>query len=238
MNTVKTEPLVLARDVTRVYEMGASTVHALRGVDLEVQAGEFLAVVGVSGSGKSTLLHLLGGLDTPTAGHIRVKGRELDKMSSMERSVYRRQFVGFVFQSFYLVSSLSAEANIRIALTFQGTYGDRRRTLARDALRRVGLADRAAHRPGQLSGGEQQRVCVARAVVHQPRLLLADEPTGNLDRQTAAALLELIRGINRDSGMTVVMVTHDKDLVSKYCDRMVMMEDGRPTSPPRKETAP
>jgi putative ABC transport system ATP-binding protein len=220
------EQLVAARELSRVYDVGASRVHALRGIDLDVGKGEFLAVVGVSGSGKSTLLHLLGGLDTPTSGQIRVGGRELGKMSSMERSMYRREFVGFVFQSFYLVPTLSAEANLRIALTFQGTYGSRRRQLAAEALDRVGLASRASHRPGQLSGGEQQRVSVARAIVHNPRLLLADEPTGNLDRQTATALLDLIRDINQSWNVTVVMVTHDKELVAKYSDRMVTMEDG------------
>ena len=144
MSGANCQPLIVARQVTRVYPMGQSAVHALRGVDLDVAPGEFLAVVGVSGSGKSTLLHLLGGLDTPTSGHICVEGRDLGQMSSLERSLYRRQFVGFVFQSFYLVPSLTAEANIRIALTFQGTYGARRRELARDALERVGLDSRAA----------------------------------------------------------------------------------------------
>jgi ABC-type lipoprotein export system ATPase subunit len=227
MSAIDSQPLIRAREVTKVYQVGASPVRALRGIDLDVHQGEFLAVVGVSGSGKSTLLHVLGGLDTPTSGQIAVSGSDLGRMSSMERSLYRREFVGFVFQSFYLVPSLSAEANVRVALTFQGTYGARRKALAEESLRRVGLGARAKHRPGQLSGGEQQRVSVARAIVHRPRLLLADEPTGNLDRQTATSLIQLIHRINRDSDMTVVLVTHDKQLVSQYCDRMVMMEDGR-----------
>jgi putative ABC transport system ATP-binding protein len=224
------EPLIVTSSLSRVYRVGGSEVHALRAVDLEVREGEFLAVVGVSGSGKSTLLHLIGGLDSPSSGQIRVAGRRLDEMTSTQRSIYRRKFVGFVFQSFYLVPSLSAEANIRIALTFQGTYGSERYRRAQDALRRVGLTSRAGHRPGQLSGGEQQRVCVARAIVHRPRLLLADEPTGNLDQQTATTLLELIRDVNRESKTTVIMVTHNHELVAHYCDRMIRMEDGRLTA--------
>ena len=217
---------VIVRDLTRVYRVGGSEVHALAGVNLEVTQGEFLAVVGVSGSGKSTLLHLIGGLDTPTSGEIRVGGRELGKLTQFEQSLFRRDVVGFVFQSFYLVPSLSAEANVRLALTFQGTYGAVRRRLASEALGRVGLAARAKHRPSQLSGGEQQRVTVARAIVHRPGLLLADEPTGNLDRKTAESLLGLIRDINQRSSTTVIMVTHDEELVSHFADRMVRMRDG------------
>ena len=218
---------VVVRDLTRMYRVGESEVQALKGVQLEVARGEFLAVVGVSGSGKSTLLHLIGGLDTPTSGEVVVAQRELGRMSSYERSCFRREVVGFVFQAFYLVPSLTAEANIRLALTFQGTYGCERHRLAADALARVGLAHRANHRPGQLSAGEQQRVTVARAIVHRPRVLLADEPTGNLDHQTAEGLLELTRRLQAESGMTVIMVTHDEELVTRYCDRKVRIRDGQ-----------
>jgi ABC-type lipoprotein export system ATPase subunit len=215
------------RNLARKYRVGDSDVTALQSVDLEVAGGEFLAVAGVSGSGKSTLLHLLGGLDTPTEGEIVVAGHRLNELSNYDRSLYRREVVGFVFQSFYLLPHLTALRNVALALTLQGIYGDQRQQLAARALDRVGLASRTGHRPGQLSGGEQQRVAVARAIAHRPRLLLADEPTGNLDLATAAGLLDLIRNINRSIGTTVILVTHDEELVSRYCDRMVRLRDGR-----------
>ena len=221
------ERLVEVQGLTRVYRTGAFEVRALDGIDLAVRRGEFLALVGVSGSGKSTLLQVIGGLDTPTAGQVRVNGRELGRLSSFERAVYRRSVVGFVFQSFHLVPSMTAEANVAVALTFQGTYGAERRQRAREALERVGLGQRLAHRPGELSGGEQQRVAVARAVVHRPPLLLADEPTGNLDRRTAADVLHLIRDINREHGTTVILVTHDEETAGRMADRVVRLRDGR-----------
>ncbi|MEW6745233.1 MAG: ABC transporter ATP-binding protein [Planctomycetota bacterium] len=225
--------LVAARSLTRHFHVAASVVRALDGVDLDVQRGEFLAVAGVSGSGKSTLLHLIGGLDTPTAGSVRVDGRDLHALSSYERSIYRRTVVGFVFQSFHLVPTLTALGNVQLALTFQGTYGLRRHELATESLERVGLKARSHHCPGQLSGGEQQRVAVARALVHRPRLLLADEPTGNLDRRTAREIVGLIRSTCRDLGTTVIMVTHDEEMASCFCDRMIRLRDGRLVAPER-----
>ncbi len=222
---------VIVHRLARSYRMGNSEVAALRGIDLEVPRGAFLAIVGVSGSGKSTLLHLLGGLDSPTAGDVEVCGRRLNTLSAHERSLYRREVVGFVFQAFYLLPHLSALGNVALALTLQGIYGEQRRELAVQALTRVGLESRMDHRPGQLSGGEQQRVAVACAIAHHPRVLLADEPTGNLDLSTAAALLELIRDINRSSGMTVVLVTHDEQLVARYCDSWVRLRDGQLVDP-------
>jgi putative ABC transport system ATP-binding protein len=221
------ECAIQVRDLSRDYQVGGADVHALRGVDLDVDAGEFLGLVGVSGSGKSTLLHLIGGLDTPTSGVVLVAGRQLSGMNSRQRSLYRRTIIGFIFQSFYLVPTLSAEANICLALTLQGTYGARREELAGAALERVGLSDRRDHRPGQLSVGQQQRVAVARAIVHQPQVLLADEPTANLDRATATQLMDLLAEVNRDLGATIVMVTHDDDLARRYCSRIVRMADGR-----------
>jgi putative ABC transport system ATP-binding protein len=218
---------ITVRGVVRTYEVGGAQVQALRGVDLDVERGEFLGLVGVSGSGKSTLLHLLGGLDTPTAGAIAVAGRSLAALTRRERSFFRRETVGFVFQSFYLVPTLTAEANIQLALTLQGVYGKRRETLAAAALDRVGLADRRGHRPGQLSVGQQQRVAVARAVVHEPRVLLADEPTANLDGTTASQLMELFAQVNAELGTTIVMVTHDHELALRYCRRTIAMADGR-----------
>ncbi len=219
--------LIEVRRLTREYRVGPSTVHAVNGLDLDVAQGEFLAVLGVSGSGKSTLLHLLGGLDTPTSGTVRVHGQDLSSLSSYERTVYRRTNVGFVFQSYYLMPSLTAQQNIALALTFQGTFGESRRRLAAEAIRRVGLEHRAGHRPGQLSGGEQQRVALARAMVHNPPLLLADEPTGDLDRTTAAGVMSLVQGIHRELGTTVVMVTHDEEMALEVADRVVRLRDGR-----------
>ena len=218
---------ISARGLARTYEVGGSQIQALRGVDLDIERGDFVGLVGVSGSGKSTLLHLVGGLDTPTAGCVAVAGRSLAQLSRRQRSYFRREVVGFVFQSFYLVPTLTAEANIRLALTLQGVYGKRRESLAAAALDRVGLADRRGHRPGELSVGQQQRVAVARAVVHEPRVLLADEPTANLDRATAGQLMELFAHINAELGTTIVMVTHDHELAQRYCRRTIAMADGR-----------
>ena len=219
--------IVETRGLCREYRVGPAVVHALSELDLEVQRGEFLAVLGVSGSGKSTLLHLLGGLDTPSAGSVLVDGRDLATLTSYERTVHRRTKVGFVFQSYYLVPSLTAAENIALALTFQGTFGDERRRRAAEALERVGLTGRARHRPSQLSGGEQQRVALARAIVHSPPLLLADEPTGNLDRATASEVVELMRHVHDELGTTVVMVTHDEEMAAQVADRMVHLRDGR-----------
>src|SRR5262245_25465478 len=223
--------LVATRQLTRIHRVGSTDVSALDGVDLDVERGEFLAVIGVSGSGKSTLLQLLGGLDTPTSGRITVDGCELAAMTSRERSLYRRTMVGFVFQFFYLIPRLTALANIELALTFQGTYGPARRALALEALERIGLSARAQHRPGQLSGGEQQRVALARAIVHRPQLLLADEPTGNLDHRTATEVVSVMRQVNREAGTTVVMVTHDEELAGRFADRTVRLRDGRLLDP-------
>jgi len=225
----RAETFIETRDLARRYRVGPSTIRALDGLDLVVERGEFLAVVGVSGSGKSTLLHLLGGLDTPTSGSVCVEGRNLASFNSYERTLYRRTTVGFVFQSYYLAPSLTAEENVELALTFQGTFGSQRGNRAREAIRRVGLQDRAGHRPNQLSGGEQQRVCLARAIVHTPPLLLADEPTGNLDRATAEEMMSLVDAIHRDLDTTVVMVTHDEEIASRYANRSLRLCDGRLT---------
>jgi len=220
------DTVVEVRDLVRVYRMGSADVRALADVSLQIARGEFLAVVGVSGSGKSTLLHLIGGLDTPSSGSVRVAGRELASLKSHERALYRRSTVGFVFQSFHLVPSMSALGNVALALTLQGTYGAERDRRARDALRRVGLDHRAGHRPTELSGGEQQRAVLARAIVNRPLLLLADEPTGNLDRRTAGDVIGLLRDINRSQGTTVVMVTHDEQTAGCVADRVIRLSDG------------
>jgi ABC-type lipoprotein export system ATPase subunit len=225
-STHDTDPLIETRGLTRYYRVGPSTVRALDGVDLEVRRGELLAVLGVSGSGKSTLLHLLGGLDTPTSGTVRVEGRDLARFGSYQRTVYRRTTVGLVFQSYYLVPSLTAQQNVALALTFQGTFGPERRQRAAEAIRRVGLAERAGHRPGQLSGGEQQRVALARAIVHTPPLLLADEPTGNLDRTTAARIGRLLLELQQEEQMMLLVVTHS-DRLAGLMSRRLELDEGK-----------
>jgi putative ABC transport system ATP-binding protein len=206
--------------------MGANRVLALRNISLNVRAGEFLAIMGISGSGKSTLLHLIGGLDTPTSGQVVVGGHPLHCLSSYERALYRRGTVGFVFQSFHLVPSMTAAANVALALTFQGVYGLERKRRAAGILERVGLSHRLNHRPCELSGGEQQRVALARALVHEPPLLLADEPAGNLDRQTATEVIGVIRACQKEQGTTVVLVTHDEETATRNADRIVRLRDG------------
>jgi putative ABC transport system ATP-binding protein len=218
---------VEARGLRRSYRVGSSEVRALDGVDLDIGPAEILAVVGVSGSGKSTLLHLLGALDTPTSGTVRFQGLELSSFSSRDRTLHRGRSVGFIFQSFHLIGSLTAEGNVALALTFQGLRGRERRRLALEALDRVGLGQRAAHRPAELSGGEQQRVAIARALVQRPPLVLADEPTGNLDRATAGDILGLLSGARTELGTTIVLVTHDEEAAGRFADRLVRLRDGR-----------
>lgn len=232
-------PLVRTRDLSRTYRLGDAEVHAVDGVNLSVAAGECVAIVGVSGSGKSTLMHLLGGLDTPSSGEIVVANRSLGEMSSRDRVNYRREIVGFVFQTFHLVPHLSAQANVEVALTFQGVYGRERSQRAAEALDSVGLQERRRHRPNQLSGGEQQRVAVARAIVHRPSLLLADEPTANLDSRTSTELMNLLRSINSDTGMTILVVTHNEHLAEEHCSRIERMQDGRllPSNSPVHSTS-
>jgi putative ABC transport system ATP-binding protein len=231
----RNERFIETRSLVREYRVGPEVVRAVAGVDLLVRRGQCLAVLGVSGSGKSTLLHLLGGLDTPTAGSVLVDGRSLVELSPHQRAIYRRTTVGFVFQSYYLVPSLTARENVALALTFQGTFGQQRQRLADEALDRVGLHRRADHRPNQLSGGEQQRVAIARAIVHRPPLLLADEPTGNLDRATAAEVIHLLEKIHHELNTTIVMVTHDEEIVMPIADRRIFLRDGR-LLPPEETT--
>lgn len=219
--------LVELRNLVRIHGKGESAVHAVNGLDLDIPRGEFLAVVGVSGSGKSTLLHLIGALDTASSGSIKVDGRELARLTSFERAVYRRTTVGFVFQSFHLVASMTAQANVALALTFQGVFGAEREARTAEAIQRVGLSHRARHRPTEMSGGEQQRVALARGLVHRPLLLLADEPTGNLDRRMAVEIIDLMRSLNRDQGTTVIMVTHDEENARRAADRIIRLRDGK-----------
>jgi putative ABC transport system ATP-binding protein len=212
--------------LTRRYKMGDTFVDALQGVDLEVARGEFVALVGPSGSGKSTVLNLIGGLDRPTAGEIWIDGTELTARDEKALTRHRRQRVGFVFQSFNLLPRLTAEENVALPLMFGGVAEKERRARARELLERVGLAERLTHRPTQLSGGEQQRVAIARALVGQPALLLADEPTGNLDTTTGVEIMRLLKELNREHGLTLLVVTHDPE-VAAFADRVVHLRDGQ-----------
>jgi putative ABC transport system ATP-binding protein len=219
---------VVARTVglSRRFKMGSAFVDALRGVDLSVGRGEFVALVGPSGSGKSTVLNLIGGLDRPTDGEVWIDGVELGSADERTLTRHRRQHVGFVFQTFNLLPRLTAVENVALPLMFSGVAQGERMDRAKTLLRRVGLGERLTHRPGQLSGGEQQRVAIARALVGRPVLLLADEPTGNLDSTTGNGIMTLLKGLNQESELTLLVVTHDPE-VAAFADRIVTLRDGR-----------
>ena len=207
--------------------MGSATIRAVDGVTLAVEPGEFIALLGASGSGKSSLLNLIAGLDSPTSGSIVVGERNLAALSRDELAQYRRYTVGMVFQSFNLVPSMTVLENVELPLRFAEVERSKRGAMAKEALERVGLAGRIQHRPIELSGGEQQRVALARALINQPSILLADEPTGNLDSRTGTEVMELIRRLNESLQMIVVLVTHERDLAEKYAERLVSMADGK-----------
>ena len=217
-------PVIETQDLARTYRLGSTEVRALRGVDLTVAPGEFMALMGPSGSGKSTLMHLLGCLDTPTAGTYRLEGRDVSGLSQDERSRVRNSRIGFVFQTFNLLPRLSALDNVVLPLLYQGRAMEVKQRAA-TALEQVGLVHRAGHRPTELSGGERQRVAIARALVGEPALLLADEPTGNLDSKTGEEILHLLEALHA-SGRTILLVTHDAN-VAAHSGRVVRMQDGR-----------
>ena len=209
----------------KLYEMGDETVQAVRGVDLEIMQGEMVAIMGPSGCGKTTLLNLLSGIDEPSAGQVNVTGRALFGISDDERTDLRGKEMGFIFQKFHLIEVLSSIENVEIPLLMQGVAPDEARTKAMEAMESVGLGDRGSHRPAELSGGQQQRVSIARAFVHEPSVILCDEPTGNLDSSTSEQIMELLSEIN-SKGVTIIVVTHD-DFVAEKCTRVVQMSDGR-----------
>jgi putative ABC transport system ATP-binding protein len=211
----------------RHYQMGGATIRAVDGISLEISNGEFVALLGPSGSGKSSLLNLIAGLDSPTSGNIITAGKKLAGLSREELAKYRRHTVGMVFQSFNLVPAMTVFENVELPLRFAEVERSKRRVLVTSALEQVGLSERIRHRPVELSGGEQQRVALARALINQPSILLADEPTGNLDSRTGTEVMELIRGLNESLHMTVVLVTHERDLAEKYADRLVFLADGK-----------
>jgi putative ABC transport system ATP-binding protein len=223
--------VIACEQVVRSYPMGSALVQAVRGIDLTIARGEFAAITGPSGCGKSTLLHLLGAVDVPTTGRVLVNGRDTASLSDRDATDFRLRHIGFVFQRFYLMPTLSASENVELPLAEAGMDKRARRARARDLLGYVGLGDRLDHRPTQLSGGEQQRVAIARALSNEPALLLADEPTGELDAETGVRLLELFGRLHRD-GRTLVFVTHDA-VVAQAAQRVIRLHDGRVASDTR-----
>lgn len=218
-------PLIELENVTKVYGTGSAATYALRGIDLRILEGEFVAVMGASGSGKSTCLNIVGCLDTPTSGSYRFRGVEVGGLSRNQRALLRRHYFGFVFQGYNLLSRTSALENVELPLVYRGIAAAKRRMLAADALAAVGLEGRNTHTPAELSGGQQQRVAIARALVTEPQVLLADEPTGNLDTARSLEIMELITSLNRDRGIAVVIVTHETPMAD-FADRVVAFVDG------------
>ncbi|HEX8777465.1 MAG TPA: ABC transporter ATP-binding protein [Rhodanobacter sp.] len=219
------DTLIQIRDLSKVYERGKQKVEVLHHINLDITEGDFLALMGPSGSGKTTLLNLIGGLDTPTAGSISVAGSRIDQLGGGALAKWRASNVGFVFQFYNLMPTLSAQKNVELPLLLTKLSGAQRRKNAAIALQLVGLADRAGHRPSELSGGQQQRVAIARAIVSDPTLLVCDEPTGDLDRQSAEEVLGLLRTLNREHGKTIVMVTHDPK-AAEYANHTLHLDKG------------
>jgi putative ABC transport system ATP-binding protein len=221
------QPAIRTEHLTRLYPMGATTVRAVEDVSLEIAAGEFVALLGTSGSGKSTLLNLIAGLDRPTSGAIYVHGKNLAEMDSGELARHRSHSIGMVFQAFNLLPRMTTAENIELPLRLAEVDRDERDARVHEAVGRVGLSARTNHRPTELSGGEQQRAALARALVNRPTILLADEPTGNLDSATGKEIMDLLGEINRSLRMTIVMVTHQRELAEQYSERLLLMRDGK-----------
>ncbi len=218
-------PQIVARDLVKIYRLGGSTIGALQGVSVEVERGEYLAVTGASGSGKSTFMNLIGALDTPTSGSLKIEGRELGGLSSDQLATYRNEKVGFVFQNFNLLARTSALDNVALPLLYSRRGHAHARAKARQCLAKVGLAHREDHQPSELSGGQQQRVAIARALVNDPHILLADEPTGALDSRTTEEIVELFEELN-EGGITVILVTHEPD-IARRARRRITFRDGK-----------
>jgi putative ABC transport system ATP-binding protein len=227
--------VIQIRDLIRTYEMGAETVHALRGVSLEIRRNEYVAIMGPSGSGKSTMMNLVGCLDTPTSGEYWLNGQEVSRMPDDALARVRNREIGFVFQTFNLLPRASALANVELPLVYAGVPARERRRRAESALERVGLGNRMDHRPNELSGGQRQRVAIARALVNDPAILLADEPTGNLDSSTSEEIMKVFESLHR-LGQTIIMVTHEADIAA-HAERVVVLRDGRVASDTRRQGA-
>lgn len=237
MNMMADTPLLTFRDVWKTYGAGEAQVHALAGVDLTIRRGEFVAIMGPSGSGKSTSMNIIGCLDTPTCGVHRFLGIDAGGLDRSRRAMLRNRYIGFVFQGYNLLPRTTAAENVELPLIYRGVPGRERRELAMQALAQVGLQGRESHTPAELSGGQQQRVAIARAIVTQPTLLVADEPTGNLDTARTHEIMDLLTSLNAEKGLTIVMVTHEAD-VAAYADRIVSFVDGKIASDTaRMETA-
>jgi putative ABC transport system ATP-binding protein len=220
---------ILVEDVCRHYRMGEALIRAVDGVSFKIGAGDFVALLGASGSGKSSLLNLIAGLDRPTSGAVIVQGKDLAQLSRQELANHRLRTVGMVFQSFNLIPSMTLMENVELPMRFAEVDRGQRNALARQALDRVGLTARMAHRPSELSGGEQQRASLARALINRPQVLLADEPTGNLDSRNGTEIMNFIREFNQTLGMTIIMVTHERSLAERYAKRMIFLADGKLT---------
>jgi len=220
------DAVIWVEDLHKIYKMGDNEVHALRGVSLTVRRGEIVAIMGPSGSGKSTLMNILGCLDQPTYGLYVLDGRDVSKMSDDALATARNKMVGFVFQSFNLLARTSALENVLLPLVYAGVSHKQRKKRAREVLESVGLGDRLDHTPNELSGGQQQRVAIARALVNDPAIILADEPTGNLDSESGKEVMEILQRLNHDAGMTVILVTHDPN-VTRYAQRVIQLFDGK-----------
>jgi ABC-type lipoprotein export system ATPase subunit len=238
LSTALAEPLIELVDVRKHYRFGESVVAALDGVDLRIDKGEFVGVIGRSGSGKSTFLNIVGGLDRPSQGSVVIEGTPLQARSSDALAAYRRATIGFVFQSFNLVPHLTALENVALPLALAGKPAGERRRRAQELLEKVGLGKRTGHRPTELSGGERQRVAIARALSNEPKLLLCDEPTGNLDSKTAEEIMGMLADLHAKDRCTIVLVTHDRERAERYCERLVMLGDGKVREDRRVQTLP
>src|ERR1700686_2328867 len=227
ISAARTTVAIRSENLCRHYRMGETLIRAVDGVTLRIATGEFVALLGSSGSGKSSVLNLIAGLDRPTSGSVTAQERNLAELSREELAKYRLHTVGMVFQSFNLIASMTLAENVELPMRFAEGDRSQRGSLAREALARVGLQARMGHRPSELSGGEQQRAALARALINRPKLLLADEPTGNLDSRTGTEIMDVIRRFNQSLGMTVVMVTHEQALAKKYAGRMLQLADGK-----------
>lgn len=226
MAVTEQTPMIELRGITRVYGQGEAEVRALRGVDLKINAGEFVAIMGPSGSGKSTVMNVIGCLDTPTAGKYLFNGVEVGQLNQDQRALLRRHYLGFVFQGYNLLARDTALENVELPLIYKSIPREGREALAMDALRKVGLEARAQHDPSQLSGGQQQRVAIARALASKPQIILADEPTGNLDTKRSREIMDLLTALNREDNLTIIMVTHEEDM-AEYASRLIWFVDGQ-----------